>query len=378
MAWAASRALVIGLAVLVEAILGPTSLGSDSSVPRPLVLLGSWDTSWYIDIARHGYDHYTGLVGVVFTNLAFFPMLPAIMWLGLRTSTNPFMWGFVVSNLAFLGAVIGIHRLSQDRRGTTFANRAVWVFAFAPPAVYASMAYTDGILVALAIGAALAATRRRWALAGLASAAAALTRPQGILVAALVVLIAITVAEDPWSVRIRHAVTGALPALFVVAAFLSWMQVERGSWHLPLSAQGAWKRGPLGLSFLTGLPEATWHTIVTILPPYNNGLLQHLVWTGAVRDLIFTIILVVLLVGLWRMEGGIRSPFVAFALLAVGVPLLSGSYDSMLRFGLVAFPLVWPFTAWLERGSRLRSTWVMCGAVVVIAVLVVQLHVTSP
>ena len=154
LAWAASRVLVIGLAVLTELWLGPTSLSNDRSVPGPLTLLGSWDTSWYIDIARHGYDHNTGLVGVVMTNLAFFPLLPAVMWLGLKTATNPFLWGFVVSNLAFFGAVLGFHRLTWDRRGLAFANRATWVFALAPPAIYASLAYTDGILVALAVGAA--------------------------------------------------------------------------------------------------------------------------------------------------------------------------------------------------------------------------------
>ena len=208
LAWALSRAMVIGVAVLVEVWLGPTSLGNDRSVPGPLTLLGSWDTSWYIDIARHGYDHNTGLVGVVMTNLAFFPLLPAIMWLGLKTATNPFIWGFVVSNLAFFGAVVGLHRLSWDRRGLAFANRATWVFALAPPAIYASLAYTDGILVGLAVGAALAATRGRWYLAALAAALASLTRPQGILIAALVVLIALLETDATLKTRIRHALIG--------------------------------------------------------------------------------------------------------------------------------------------------------------------------
>jgi len=378
LAWAASRLLVIGLAVLTELWLGPTSLGNDRSVPGPLTLLGSWDTSWYIDIARHGYDHNTGLVGVVMTNLAFFPLLPAVMWLGLKTATNPFIWGFVVSNLAFFGAVLGLHRLTWDRRGLAFANRATWVFALAPPAIYASLAYTDGILAGLAVGAALAASRGRWSLAALAAALAALTRPQGIFIAALVVLIALLETDTTWKLRVRHALVGCVPAILTLAAFLGWMQAERGSWQLPLDAQGAWHRGPLGVSFVTGLPQATWHVVNYVLPPFQSGLLHHLVWTGSERDFLFTIVMIVVAVALWHQEGGWRSPWVLFTILSLGVPLLSGSYSSMMRFGLVAFPLVWPVAAWLEEGSRRRTRWVLAATILLDVVLVIQLQVTSP
>jgi hypothetical protein len=378
LAWGASRVLVICLAILVKWWLGPTSLSNDRSVPGPLTLLGSWDTSWYIDIARHGYDHYTGLVGVVFTNLAFFPLLPAVMWLGIRTSTNPFMWGFVVSNLAFFGAVLGLHRLTWDRRGLAFANRATWVFALAPPAIYASLAYTDGILVALAIGAALAATRGRWYLAALAAALASLTRPQGIFIAVLVVMIALLETDTTWTLRVRHALVGFIPAVLILAGFLGWMQVARGSWQLPLNAQGAWHRGPLGVSFVTGLPQATWHVINYVIPPFQHGLFRHLVWTGSERDFLFTIVMVIVAVALWHQEGGWRSPWMLFTILALGVPLLSGSYSSMMRFGLVAFPLVWPVAAWLDKGSRRRVVWVLTTTVLLDVVLVMQLQVTSP
>ena len=378
LAWGVSRALVILLAVLVERWLGATSLSNDRSVPTSLRLLGSWDTSWYIDIARNGYDHYTGLVGVVFTNLAFFPLLPMVMWVGIRTSMNPFIWGFVVSNLAFFGAVVGLHRLTWDRRDLAFANRATWVFAFSPPAIYASLAYTDGLLIALAIGAALAATRGRWYIAGLASAFAALTRPQGIFVALLVVMIAVTVADVPWAVRARHAVIGFVPAVIALGGFLAWMQVARGSWQLPLNAQGAWHRGPLGISLVTGLPKATYSVIDYVIPPFKHGLFRHLVWTGSERDFLFTIVMVAVAVALWRMEGRWRSPWVLFVVMALGVPLLSGSYSSMMRFGLVAFPLVWPVAEWLGHGGSRRRAWVISATLLVTVLLVLQLNVTSP
>jgi hypothetical protein len=69
---------------------------------------------------------------------------------------------------------------------------------------------------------------------------------------------------------------------------------------------------------------------------------------------------------------------VLFSVLAIFVPLLSGSYSSMMRFGLVAFPLVWPVADWLGHGGRRRQTWVIGATLFVTVVLVLQLQVTSP
>jgi len=357
--------------------LGAPLFGADPSVPKPLTLLGAWDTSWYLGIARHGYDPSSLLVGELYhyTNFAFFPLLPAVMSIGIWTSTNPFLWGWVVSNLAFLGALAAFHRLSWDRRGLEFANRATWVLALSPAAVYASLAYTDGILIGLATGAALAATRGRWYLAGAATAAAALVRPQGILVGVLVVAIAMTAAETPRWVRVRHAAIGGLPALAALGGFLGWLQVARGSWDLPQKAEGAWGRAPLGLGALRQVADQAYNVVAHPLTHAAADVGQQ--WSGPVRDLLATVAMMLLLFVLWRSEGTWRSPWAIFATLAVFVPFLSGSIDAELRFGLLAFPLVWPVTDWIFAG-RARVRWVTPAALIVMAALVLQLHWVFP
>jgi hypothetical protein len=64
--------------------------------------------------------------------------------------------------------------------------------------------------------------------------------------------------------------------------------------------------------------------------------------------------------------------------MALGIPLLSGSYSSMMRFGLVAFPLVWPVAEWLGQGGSRRRAWVISATLLVTVLLVLQLKVTSP
>lgn len=370
-AWAGSRLLALLAALAAGAAFGVPTRGVDPAVPRPLAQLGGWDTTWYLDVARNGYEHDIGQVGEVFTNLAFFPLMPGIMALFLAVGINPFIGALVVSNLAFLGALGGLHALTADRMGEAAAARATWILALAPPALYCSLAYTEGIALACAVAAALCAVRGRFVLAGLIAATAALTRPTGILVALLVGLLALY-RPGPWAQRVGRAALGVLPSVAAVAAFLTWMSVARGSAFLPLEAQQAWDRGQLGIGLVTAAPTeiaAGWRLVA-------DGDLTA-AWTATARDLAFLAAYLWLLVRLWRSEGGLRSPWVAYSLAVLAVPLSSGTITSMARFGLLAFPLAWPLAGWLAEDAR-RVPRVTAAAVVLTLLLVAQLTMRSP
>jgi predicted PurR-regulated permease PerM len=79
-----------------------------------------------------------------------------------------------------------------------------------------------------------------------------------------------------------------------------------------------------------------------------------------------------------RFEGSWRSIWVIFTVLALVVPLTSGNFSSDTRFGLLAFPLVWPIAAWLEHGTARRTSVIAAAGVVVIVVLVLQLKYAYP
>jgi hypothetical protein len=368
-AWAASRTLVLVTGVVASLLFGLPTRGVDPAVPDALALLGGWDTTWYIDIARHGYATDMGQVGEVFTNLAFFPLLPGIMATFLAVGLNPFVGTLVVSNLAFLGALAGLRALTASRMGDAAATRATWTLALLPPTVYCSMAYTEAIALACALAAALAAVRGRWALAGLVAAVGALTRPTGALVALLVGMLAL---HDPSPGRIRRAAAGVLPSALAVGAFLAWMAVARGSAMLPFEAQRAWDRGQLGIGLVTAAPTeiaAGWELV-------RDGTFTA-AWHATLRDVAFLAGYLWLLVRLWRAEGGLRSPWVAYSAAALAIPLSSGTVTSMARFGLMAFPLVWPLADWIAEDRR-RARPAAIAAVILIVALVAQLTMRSP
>jgi len=365
--------LVIGVGTFGSVWLGWSGPPIDPSVPRSMVLLGAWDTGWYMDIARHGYDPNTPAVGVQFTNLAFFPLLPLILRFALAASINPFFWGLIISNLAFLGALVAFHGLSRDRGGLAFADRSTWILALCPPAIYASLVYTDGIMIALATGAALAASRGRWYLAGACAAAAALLRPPGILVAVLIALIALVAVDIPLATRVRNAAVGALPGLIALAGFLAWMQVARGSWNLPQKAERAWSHPSPGTTALTAYWHSVYNTASTPFTHHFASFTAAIIWTGDARDVLFTLAAILLLIPLWRLEGTWRSPWALFATLAVIGPLLIGGGFGA-RYSLLAFPLIWPIAGWLGvRGPR-RVQWVAPLTLIVVVALILQLH----
>ena len=370
-AWAGSRLLILVAALAASAAFGVPTRGVDPAVPGWLDQIGGWDTTWYLDVARNGYDSDLGQVGEVFTNLAFFPLMPGLMALFLAIGINPFLGALVVSNLAFLGALGAVHSLTASRMGEAAADRATWVLALAPPALYCSLAYTEAIAVACAVAAGLCAVRGRFALAGLIAAVAALTRPTGILVALLVGLLALYPPGD-LRLRLRRAAVGVLPSVLAVAAFLAWMAVERGSAFLPLEAQRAWDRGQLGIGLITAAPNeigAGWRLVA-------EGRFTA-AWHATARDLAFLIAYVWLLVRLWRSEGGLRSPWVVYSLAVLAVPLSSGTITSMARFGLMAFPLAWAMGDWLAEDRR-RVPWAAAAAVVLTLLMVAQLTMRSP
>lgn len=378
LAWAVSRIIVVGTVLIGTAWLGHHVSPADPSVYHALMPLGSWDAGWYFDIARHGYAHNTGTVTTVQTNLAFFPMLPLILRIGLLLGLNVFAWGFAIANLAFLGALLAVHAITRLRFGQAMADRAAWCLALAPPAVYASMVYTDGITLALAAAAGYAALRQRWLLAGLAGAGAALMRPPGLIVALLVALIALMEADASWRDRIRHAALGAVPGVLAVAAFFGWMQEARGSWRLPMLAERAWRRPPLGVHIFADIWNSSYQIVARPIQRPWPDLVHWMTWSADARDLVFTIILLALVAWLWRSEGTWRSPWAVYATLAVLFPFGGGGVGSMTRYSLIAFPLIWPIAAWVGRGGRVRGPALAGVAVVVMIALSLQLHYAAP
>jgi len=188
-----------------------------------------WDAGWFLKVATTGYPHgyTTDMAGQLQGNeLAFFPLYPMLIRLVMSFGVSPQTAAIGVSWLASTGAAVALYLL-----GTSLYNRRtgwalVAICMSAPVSVVFSMAYSEGVFLALVAGMLLAAHRRVWWAAGLLGLAAALTRPTGAAAAlalAVAALMEISRIRRERDASIWPPIAAAAVALAGVPAFLIWV-----------------------------------------------------------------------------------------------------------------------------------------------------------
>ena len=156
-----------------------------SEMPPPLTGLAhwlveplrNWDGLWYRLIALEGYAG-----GTQSAKAAFWPLLPGIMRGGSElTGWTPESVGYLVANLAFLGALLILYRLILlDFGDAVLARRTLWALALFPTALFFSAVYTESLFLFLSVAALYLWRRDMLWLAGLVGVGAALSRSGGV------------------------------------------------------------------------------------------------------------------------------------------------------------------------------------------------------
>jgi len=266
--WASVRAaasvfVATRLVLLVVSLLaGRLIPGRKVAAPTLAALWNQWDVRWYVFVADHG---YLWCPPPAQSDLAFFPLYPVLVHLlTLLAPLSAFAAGVLVAHLSFALALYLLHRLVGHDYGTAVAERTLWFLGLCPTALFFFTAYAEALFLACSVGCVYALRLRRWWLAGLCGAAAALTRQLGVLL--LVPFLIEYGAARGWPRRplLRRAGPAtalgtpphqtALPqpagrdlgaALLIPAGllpFVLYLQLRFGDGLLFLRAQRAWER----------------------------------------------------------------------------------------------------------------------------------------
>jgi len=293
-------------------------------VPEPTALSGRdwwfvnifsrWDAQWYLGIAKHGYHYKPG--DGLHSNTAFFPLYPALMGassklIGKR-DISILSAGLLISNVSLLVALAYLTRLVRLDFNDEIANRSAFYLLVFPTTLFFSAVYTESLFLAAVIIAFYYARRDRWWLAGIAGAAATLTRPPGILMFAALAFEYLQQRNFRWREVRSNAVALALLPLALVLHFgyLGW---KTGNFWIFLQTEKDWGRSFIGT-------------------PGRLASFAHF----AASDLFVALLALVSIVVAWRR---LRPSYALYATLAFLMPLASGSLISMGRFCLVIFPL---------------------------------------
>jgi hypothetical protein len=303
--WAVGRVVAIATALAIK----PT-----------VWTLDRWDGRWYRMVARGGYLLVPGRQ----SDPAFFPLYP-ILLRGVHAAGVG--WGIVgplLSNAALLVGLGLFYALTREIFSEPLARRSTIYLAIFPLSYVFSMTYPESVVLVLLAAAPLAALRRRWWIAAICAGAAALARPEGLF-------LAFPLADIAWRQRksLSPARRGAAlaAALAPVAAIASYSLYLATVLHDPLAwsqAERAW-----GRQFrITGILHAFAH-----LP----SAVAHGPWL--VRDVVCFFLYLGLLYAARR--AGTPPAWLAAGAAIVVLPIFTGAFDSVGRFGLLAPPLFW-------------------------------------
>jgi hypothetical protein len=230
-----SRGALVLIATFLERNIPLTYHGPTySSAPILSSLTGS-DSVYLLGIAAGGY--HSEPISKGFLDWAFFPLYPIVTRLvSFLTFGDIALAGVLVSNVAFIAALVVLYRLAVPHLGHDVAVRSLAFVALAPGAVAFAMAYTDSLYLLLAAGAFLAAEQRRWWLMGLLYGLASLTRLQGLLLG-LPLLILVYQSAGTWrSWRYGWLLGGPIG----LSLFASYLGARFGDPLGMLTAQRAW------------------------------------------------------------------------------------------------------------------------------------------
>jgi hypothetical protein len=282
--------------------------------------LDRWDGRWYRMVAHGGYV----LVPDRQSDPAFFPLYPIMLRIAHGVGVSWGVAGPLLSNLALLLGLGLFYALTREIFSESLARRSTIYLSIFPLSYVFSMAYPESVVLVLLAAAPLAALRRRWWLGAICAGAAALARPEGLFLLFPLADIAWRQRESLSPVR-RGAALAAV--LAPVAAMASYSLYLASVLHDPLAwsqAERAW-----GRQFrISGAYEAFIH-----LPTA----LGNRPWL--VRDLLCFFLYLALLYAARRV--GTPPAWLAAGAAIVILPVFSGAFDSIGRFGLLAPPLFW-------------------------------------
>jgi Gpi18-like mannosyltransferase len=291
-------------------------LNTSRLMPELRRVVMSGDAWFYRSIALDGYTRRPASQAAG-ANWAFFPLYPlAVRFLGV---TGDFAAdGLLLSNLAFLGALIAVGAASLRSGGTPDdADRAMLYLGCFPTSYFCALPLPESLFLLLSTCAFVAALAKKWPLAGVLGALAAATRLVGLLLLPALLLLA-------WEQRAR--IRSALWALIVplgTAAFMIHLRTLTGSPFAFATVQAQWGR------HTSAFWQPLWVAVRTfpeVSQPWN-----FVAFHFAVALLLIGAGIALLVERRWS--------FGTYTLGSALVPLCSGTLQSFGRYAVVVFPL---------------------------------------
>lgn len=317
---------------------------------------GGFDGVHYLRIAQNGYNAaYTPAFFPVFPLLVrlftnFIPKNP-ILDLSLYVDPAYFYTGLILSNAFFLIALYLIYKLFRlDYDQKVSWSSLIFLLLF-PTSFYLGSIYTEPLFLLLSALVLYESRKRNFLLAGIFCGIASATRIIGVLLAPVILIeLFLAIKNGNIFLKSKQFIFSVIGLGLSVAGMASYMFYLWRNFKDPLyfiSTQPFF--GAERSSTIILLPQVIYRYIRIFMstPIYS---LQFL---NSALEFVMALVPLILLIIYFKK---IRFSYWVFMLLALIVPTLSGSFSSMPRYDLVAFPLLPVIVVKLGKYSRLVMT----------------------
>lgn len=293
-------------------------------------IFAAWDSGWYFDIARRGY--YFTADGQ--SSIAFFPLYPMLMrvvaWPFGGTDKAIWLGGIVVSCAAFALALLALHRFTEKVFGDReVARRAVLYLAIFPFSLFFTRVYAESVFLLTTVLAVSRASDGQWWRAGMWGALATLARPNGILIALPLALLAL--GGRPPTRVLASRFTALLLIPVALASYCAYVYTLSGDPLGWLSAQSQW-------DYSLGHPP--WRQLLTMVRRIvHYGFYDYFFVSKMAAFRLFhgvaALIFLALTPGIFKRLGVAMGAYVLASLL---VPLSGSALEGVGRYSAVLFP----------------------------------------
>ncbi len=317
-----------------------------SRVPvAALDVWGRYDTSWYLDLAMHGYRPTANLAAEQ-SNLAFFPLYASLIRAGSallprswQGETGHYLVALAIANLCAVGGLSAVFLTVKDAWSDERVARRTVLYMLAYPAgFFLSCAYSESLFLLLSALTFLLAGRGRFGWAAAFAFLLGLTRPTGVLIAPALAIVA-------WQARRGELPAGGIPSTAAPGAAMASLAVLAAPAGLGVHA--------LHLALRTGIPDAAFRAQAawgrTFTAPWRT-LLHPSAWHEKMGTIELACVALFLVLGTGLVVRR-RYALGTYALLSLAPILLSGTLMSATRLLLVVFPA---FALLAEGGARDR------------------------
>ncbi len=325
--WLLSRLVIVTVMQLIAPLTPPLPLNYHShlipldyvpgSVPtRGWEVFSHWDGAWYRQIATSGYDYAKDVQLNEMYSIAFFPLFPllirGVMSLGIPVNVA----GFLVNNIAFLGALLIVYRWIEERNNTNTARWVIAVLAWCPYSLFGTVVYTEGLFLFVTAAALRAFEKHQYARAAFWGAMATATRVNG----AMLIPTFLFVARKEH--RPVKAYIAAMIASLGLLLFIGYCAIAFGDPLAFIHAQQGWRADVGGLNWYG------WLKILVTGLTHNSEFIKFLIIFGGGYLL-------------WHFRYRLSPVLVVYGFCSLGLLIASGSTMSVDRigYGIVSLPI---------------------------------------